>query len=218
MMAAAAAVTATSLLPRTIGASRAAESALTPDSALASLLEGNARHVAGKGSVGGKPASEGTLGNPIAAVLSCADSPMAPEVVFDAAPGELVVIRLAGNVASDAIVPSLEYAVELMKVPLLLVLGHSSCRAVTAAMEATRSDTVLPGQLPQLVDAIRPALDLARATGEPDRLKVAITENVRHTVTGLGVISPIVAAAVENSRIKIVGAVHDLASGKASLV
>lgn len=174
--------------------------------------------MSGAGAAHGKAASEAATGTPIAVVLSCADSPIAPEVLFDVAPGEIAVIRLAGNVPSDAVVPSLEYAVELLKVPLVLVIGHTGCRTITSVMEAVENDTVLPGELPQLVAAIRPALDLARATGEPNRLQVAVTENVRQAVNGLGVISPIVAAALGDSKIKIVGAVHDLATGKANLV
>ena len=88
-MVGAAAMTVTSLLPLTMRSARAAENALTPDAALASLLEGNARHVSGKTRTGGKPGTETVLTDPAAAVMSCADSPIATEVLFDTAPGEL---------------------------------------------------------------------------------------------------------------------------------
>ena len=97
--------------------------------------------------------------NPFAAILSCADSRIAPEYCFDTARGDLFVCRIAGNFASDEIVASLEYAVQVLNTPLIMVLGHEACGAVDATIKSVKDGTTLPGHLPSLVDAIRPAVE-----------------------------------------------------------
>ena len=97
--------------------------------------------------------------NPFAAVLSCADSRVAPEYCFDVARGDVFVCRVAGNFASDDIVASFEYAVQVLNTPLIMVLGHDACGAVDATIKSVKDKTTLPGHLPALVDAIRPAVE-----------------------------------------------------------
>ena len=95
---------------------------------------------------------------PIAAVLSCADSRVAPEYVFDQGPGQLFVVRVAGNVLNDDGTASLEYAVKFLGARLVIVLGHGNCGAVKAAIDVVQKGAALPGHLPGLIDLIKPAV------------------------------------------------------------
>src|SRR5262249_57484364 len=96
--------------------------------------------------------------NPFAAILSCADSRIAPEYTFDTGRGDLFVCRVAGNFANDDTVASLEYSVAILGVPLILVLGHDSCGAIDATIKSLKDGTTLPGHLPSLVKALTPAV------------------------------------------------------------
>jgi carbonic anhydrase len=144
------------------------ENVLSPDAALERLMQGNARYVDGVSkrhdfSHEREPLRTGQ--NPFAGILSCADSRIAPEYCFDTARGDIFVCRVAGNFASDEIVASLEYAVQVLNTPLLLVLGHDACGAVDATIKSIKDGTTLPGHLPTLVAAISPAVKAAQ--GEP---------------------------------------------------
>jgi carbonic anhydrase len=114
--------------------------------------------------------------NPFAAVLSCADSRIAPEYCFDTARGGIFVCRVAGNIASDEMIASLEYAVSVLNTPLIVVLGHESCGAVDAAIKSLKDGTRLPGHLPSLVDAIAPAVNAVQGQSG-DILTNAIRSN-----------------------------------------
>jgi carbonic anhydrase len=105
---------------------------------------------------------------PIAAILSCADSRVAPEFAFDQGPGDLFVVRLAGNFANDDGLASLEYAVKFLGVPLVLVLGHSNCGAVSSAIRVVEDNAEPPGHLPGLVQSIKPAVEAAKAKSPKD--------------------------------------------------
>src|SRR5262249_27669061 len=134
---------------------------LSPDAALARLIKGNDRYVEGVSKRHDfkherEALSEGQ--NPFAAVLSCADSRIAPEYCFDTARGDLFVCRIAGNFASDEMVASLEYAVQVLNTTLIVVLGHESCGAVAATIKSLKDGTTLPGHLPSLVTALTPAV------------------------------------------------------------
>src|SRR6204780_4627350 len=156
------------------------QNVLTPAGSLERLTKGNARYVAGvslrhdfkherEALVGGQ--------NPYAAILSCADSRIAPEYAFDSGRGDLFVVRVAGNFAEQDGIASFEYAVKFLGTPLLVVLGHDKCGAVDAAIKTVKDGAVLPGHLPQLVDKIAPAVKTALP--EPgDLLANAIRENV----------------------------------------
>jgi carbonic anhydrase len=193
---------------------------LSPDAALDRLMKGNERYVAGVAKrhdfrherevlVGGQ--------NPYAGILSCADSRITPEYAFDAGRGDLFVCRVAGNLANDDVIASFEYAVSVLNAPLILVLGHQACGAVDAAIKAIESNTTLPGHLPSLVEALMPAVKLA--VDKPgDSLDNAIRQNVLLTVAGLKSATPILNKAVEEKRLRVVGAVYDLATGQVALV
>ena len=196
------------------------QNVLTPDAALARLKQGNERYVEGVAKRHDfKHEREALAGgqNPYAAILSCADSRIAPEYAFDSGRGDLFVCRVAGNFASEDIVASMEYAIAVLNVPLILVLGHESCGAVDATIKSLKDGTTLPGHLPSLVAAISPAVKAAQ--GEPgDLLANAIRQNVALTVDKVKAATPILKAAVDDSKIKVVGGVYKLASGHVELL
>jgi carbonic anhydrase len=189
------------------------------DAALNRLMEGNARYVANQPmqrdfSAGRAERAESQY--PIAAVLSCSDSRVAPEFAFDQGPGDLFVVRVAGNFANEGGLASLEYAVKFLGVPLVVVLGHSNCGAVDAAIKVIKEKAVLPGHLPQLVQSIKPAVKAAKRKSPDDLLSAAITENVALNVKRLQTARPLLATFAESNSVKIVGGVYDLATGKIS--
>lgn len=195
--------------------------AIGGDAALRRLMEGNARYVANKPtcrdfSVGRAERTRSHF--PIAAVLSCADSRVAPEFAFDQGPGDLFVVRLAGNFANDDGLASLEYAVKFLGVPLVLVLGHSNCGAVSAAIKVVEDKAELPGHLPELVLSIKPAVEAAKAKSPKDLLAAAITENVVLNVKRLESAQPLLASFAQSGQVKIAGGVYDLANGKIGLL
>jgi carbonic anhydrase len=195
------------------------QNVLSPDAALKRLLNGNARYVEGVSRRHDfkherEPLISGQ--NPFAAVLSCADSRIAPEYCFDVARGDVFVCRVAGNFASDDIVASLEYAVAVLNTPLIMVLGHDACGAVDATIKSVKDGTTLPGHLPVLVDALRPAVEAVQ--GEPgDMLANAIRSNVTLNIDRLKNAGPILKAAVDDKKIRIVGGVYKLKTGKVQL-
>jgi len=151
---------------------------------------------------------------PFAAVLSCSDSRLPPEIIFDQGLGDLFVVRVAGNVAafSDTIA-SLEYAVEHLHAPLIVVLGHQKCGAITAALEGTKME----GSLGALMESLQPAVEAAKSQ-EGDKLENAIRANVHLTVKRLHQESVILAKAVEEGEIDILGAYYSLETGKVELI
>jgi carbonic anhydrase len=196
------------------------QNVLTPDASLNRLLEGNSRYVEGvtlrhdfkherEALAGGQ--------NPYAAVLSCADSRIAPEYAFDSGRGDLFVCRVAGNFASDEMIASLEYAVAVLGTPLILVLGHDGCGAVDAAIKSLKDDKPPPGHIPSLVTAIAPAVKAVLPKGE-DTLKNAIRQNVIDNMAKLKSATPILSAAVEQNKLKVVGGIYRLKSGRIEMV
>src|ERR1700720_4283792 len=138
------------------------QNVVSPDAALELLMKGNKRYAEGESRRHDfKREREALVGgqNPYAAILSCADSRIAPEYAFDSARGDLFVCRVAGNFASDEMVASLEYGVTVLKTPLIIVLGHEACGAVDATIKSLKDGTTLPGHLPSLVAALKPAVD-----------------------------------------------------------
>jgi len=195
--------------------------AISPDQALARLVEGNARYVANapqeKDFSAGRAAR--TLAQyPFAGLVSCADSRVAPELAFDQGPGELFVVRVAGNFVNVDGLASLEYGVKFLGVPLIMVLGHTNCGAVSAAIKVVKEGVALPGHLPGLIDEIKPAAELALKQKPDDPLDTAIIENVRLNVRDLTQATPIISEFVANGKLKIVGGVYDLATGKVALL
>jgi carbonic anhydrase len=196
------------------------QNVVSPDEALNLLKAGNARYVDGVARRHDfKHEREPlTLGqNPYAAILSCADSRIAPEYAFDAGRGDLFVCRVAGNFANDDVVASLEYGVAVLNTPLIMVLGHDACGAVDATIKSLKNNETLPGHLPSLVAALTPAVKASE--GKPgDPLVNAIRENVILNVQKLKAATPIISAAVDQSKVRIVGAIYKLADGHVELI
>ncbi|HUU25940.1 MAG TPA: carbonic anhydrase [Methyloceanibacter sp.] len=221
-MAGAGALLAATTLPVVSG--RAAEPApndLTPKEVFDRLKAGNDRYVANapaqRDFEAGR-AARSAAQYPIAAVLACSDSRVPPEIVMDQGPGELFLVRVAGNVVSNYGLASMEFAVEVLGVPMLLVLGHSGCGAVAAALQSSRERSKLPGHLPELVEAIQPAVIAAHGKHPGDFLAATIEENVRLNMRRLTDDSKILAAAFAAEKIGVAGGVYDIATGKIKLV
>jgi carbonic anhydrase len=196
------------------------ENVISPDASLKRLMEGNARYIGGVARRHDfKHEREALAGgqNPYAAILSCADSRIAPEYAFDSGRGDLFVCRVAGNFANDDSVASLEYGVAVLGVPLILVLGHDACGAVDATIKSLKDNTTLPGHLPSLVTALSPAVKAVSQQGG-DVLGNAIRQNVIDNVARLKSATPILSAAVEQNKLKVVGGIYRLKDGRVDMV
>ena len=190
-----------------------AQSAMTPDEALRALLAGNERFAANK-----LTSIEHDLAmlkdrnvdkqEPFAAVLACADSRVPVELVFDQTIGQIFVTRVAGNMVTPEIIASLEYGVAVLGVEVLLVLGHSGCGAVKAAMKA---DSV-PGQISALYPYLRPAVE--QSGGDFNK---AIAANAKIQAGLLRTSSPVIRDAIKAGKLRVESGVYDLATGKVSL-
>jgi carbonic anhydrase len=147
--------------------------------------------------------------HPHAMILGCADSRVPPEVVFDQGLGDLFTVRVAGNIVDDAVIGSFEYAVEHLHTPLLVVMGHQSCGAVSAAVEGGN----IPGHLSALVTAIRPSVDKAKSESG-NLIDNAVRVNVETAVNQLRGSGPVLSEAVAKGQLRIVGAVCSLENGE----
>lgn len=198
-----------------------APNAISGDAALKRLVAGNARYAANKANMHDFDAgrvARSKVQYPIVAILGCADLRVGPEFVFDQGPGEMFVVRIAGNVLTDYGVASLEYATEVLGVPLILVLGHSGCGAVAAAIKSAKDGTPLPGHLPELIAKITPAVTATKSAAPADQLSAAIAENVRLTVKQTVETGPLLSAAVASGKVKVAGGIYDIATGKVALL
>ncbi len=211
--------TATSLAAAAMPAhaSSEASSQPTPDQALALLKDGNRAFVSGQQA---HPAQDRTRRqevargqSPFAILVTCSDSRVSPELIFDRGLGDLFIIRNAGNTIDTVAMGSIEYAVEHLKAPLLVILGHERCGAVTAAIEVVKHNVDLPGSMGEMVEPILPAV--LKVQNEPgDLLDNAVRENVRRTVSHLRTSSePILLQPQQAGSLKVVGACYDLDDG-----
>jgi carbonic anhydrase len=196
------------------------ENEVTPDAALRLLMRGNRRYVSGVTRRHDFKRERAALvkgQNPYAGILSCADSRIGPEFAFDSGRGDLFVCRVAGNFLNDDTIASFEYAVQVLKTPLLMVLGHKSCGAVEAVIKTIRDGAGLPGHLPLLVNAIGPAFK-AVADKPGDALNNAIRQNVLLNVERLKTATPIIDKFVADKKVRVVGAVYNLDNGRVELL
>ena len=191
--------------------------ALSPDAALNKLLQGNQRYIRHK-----EQHPDETLArrkelvstqHPFAVILSCADSRVPPELVFDQGLGDLFVIRVAGNIVDDAVLASIEYAVEHTGTKLVVVLAHESCGAVTAAVEGGKA----PGHLSALVAAIQPSVE-ATANLSGDRIHLCVLENSRRVARQIRQSEPLLKEAVDRNELKVVAADYALDTGKVTVL
>ena len=195
--------------------------AIKPADALKRLLDGNARYAANNPTerdFSSGRAARAQAQFPIASILSCSDSRVVPDLVFDQSPGDLFVMRVAGNIVTTDLLASIEYGAQFLGSPLIMVLGHSSCGAVDATIKVLKDKAVLPGHLPELVAAIKPAVIIAEKTQKGSLLDNATAENVRRQVARLKRSPPVVQKFYQDKKIDIVGGVYDIATGKITLI
>jgi carbonic anhydrase len=187
--------------------------------ALRRLLDGNVRYREGRAEHCERLAAQRSAcaeeQHPFAAILGCSDSRVPPQLVFDQGPGALFTIRVAGNVATDAVTGSIEYAVEKLGVPLVLVLGHSRCGAVSACLHGGAES--VDGHLGVVLRAITPAVDRARQAGG-DPLDNAIRFHVQNVAGQLRESEPVLAPRVRRGALEIVGALYDVETGAIELI
>jgi carbonic anhydrase len=207
-----------------LAAARAYSKDRNADEALRDLIRGNERF--SKGQVTGprrrpedfRALAEGQY--PEAVIVSCADSRVAPEILFDVGVGDIFVIRVAGNViggAGASVKGSIEYAIAELHVPLIVVLGHSGCGAVKSAIKHVDAKDSLPGAIDGLIELVKPAV--VKSRGMPgDALENAIRTNVELGVERLRGLEPILAPRVKDGTLKITGGVYDLKTGLVTLV
>ncbi|TDF86210.1 carbonic anhydrase [Pseudomonas sp. H9] len=196
------------------------QNAINPDQALQRLLAGNERYVSGNSDTHDfKDEREALVSgqNPFVAVLSCSDSRIAPEYAFDTARGDLFAVRVAGNFVTDEGLASLEYAVAVLGAPLILVLGHESCGALDAGIKALKDQTVFPGHIPKLTEALKSSIQ--KVIEQPGNLlENATAQNVKDSVQRLKGATPLITDALDKGKLKIVGGVYRLATGKVDMV
>jgi carbonic anhydrase len=193
----------------------------TGDDSLTKLIDGNKRYVSGslaKKDIGDTRRQELTKGqHPFATVLSCSDSRVAPELVFDQGLGDIFIIRVAGNVIEPTTLGSIEYGAEHLHTPLLVILGHEQCGAVTAAFDAKGNPE---GNIGAILKKIMPAVATAKKAkkGKDETLQIAIEENIRNTHKDIMKNSKIIKELVHEGKLKVVGAVYSLNTGKIAMV
>ncbi len=194
------------------------QAAMTPDQALQRLKDGNARFVANKTKArdwNAKVIATASGQYPFAAVLGCMDSRAPIEVVFDQGIGDVFGVRIAGNVVNEDELGSLEFATKVVGVKLLVVLGHTACGAIKGAIDDAKL-----GNLTQLLAKIRPAVAEAKCSDSKDAAcvdKVAV-ENVRKSMRELREKSPDLAADIDAGKVKVVGGMYDLVTGKVAFL
>jgi carbonic anhydrase len=196
-------------------------SPVTGEDALHRLIQGNERYHSGqtheRNFAAGR-ATRVTNHRPIASILSCSDARVGPEFLFDLGPGDLFVVRVAGNILEDQGLASLEYAAQFLSAPLVFVLGHSNCGAVEAAIKVVQDNATLPGHLPELIDRLKPAVLAAQATKPANLLDAAIVENVRLTMRTIAGAHPLMADMIASGKVKLAGGVYDIATGRVNLL
>jgi carbonic anhydrase len=187
------------------------------DEALRRLTEGNRRFVAGYSTYASEMSSRRVKfakeQQPWAAVVGCSDSRVPPEIVFDQRLGDLFVVRVAGNVPGGAAMASVEFAVDRLRVPLIVVLGHTRCGAVELALKGEAT----PGRMGRMAEALRPAVEQAKSLGG-DLWDNAVRENVRRIVGLLSEYEPFLKPQIDRGALRVVGAIYDLDTGAVEIV
>ena len=191
-----------------------AQSILTPDAALAELMAGNKRFIAERLTAHDEDLAilkQHTVDKqePFAALLSCADSRVPVELVFDQSIGHIFVTRVAGNVITPEIIASLEYGAAVLGTKVILVMGHANCGAVSAAIKGKE----VPGQISALYAHIQPAVDKAGPN-----LEATIKANARIQATLLRQASTVVSGLVKEGTLKVVAGYYDLSTGAVTLI
>lgn len=208
------------VLPRAAWTAEEHEEGLTGEEALKKLLDGNRRFSSEQYAKKGVGAARRLLlakgQHPFAIILSCSDSRVPPELVFDQGLGELFVVRVAGNIADSIALGSVEYAAEHLHVPLLFVLGHEKCGAVAATVQGGE----VPGNIAAIVSKIAPAVDKAKGSGKSGDalLAQAVDENVNAVLAEVVRRSAILANLIHEGKLTLAGGRYNLSSGRVDLM
>ncbi|PMB52465.1 carbonic anhydrase [Fischerella thermalis CCMEE 5201] len=189
---------------------------LSPDAALQKLMEGNQRFVQHQPQYPDQSQARlqevAQAQHPFATILSCADSRVPAEIIFDQGIGDIFDVRIAGNIATPEAIGSIEYAVALLNTPLLMVLGHERCGAVTAAVQ----NEPLPGDISTFVKAIKPVV--AKVKYQPgNTVDNAVIANVHYQIQRLKR-SPLLSERLQSGKLKIVGGRYDLDTGSVGII
>lgn len=202
-----------SLLAFVVIVAQAQTTGVNPDEALQRLMDGNKRFMEGKTQHPRQdPATIRDLAKgqkPFAIIVGCSDSRVPNEIIFDQGLGDLFIVRTAGQVSAQASFGSIEFADRVLGARLIVVLGHTACGAVAAAV----SNPEVPGHIVHLINEIKPAAKKTKDMAG-DHVTNAIYENVRMQVERLRELEPVLAKDVREGKIKVVGAVYNLADGK----
>jgi carbonic anhydrase len=194
---------------------------LTPAQAWRKLRDGNSRFVEGSSDHPNQDALRRQFlvdkQHPFAVIFGCSDSRLAAEIIFDLGLGDAFVVRTAGHVIDSAALGSLEYSVAMLHVPLIVVLGHDSCGAVTATIDSVESGIMPPGFIRDLVEHITPSVITARRNGIQD-VNTTVVEHVQQTTHRLVEQSRLISTAVEEGRTAVIGVTYRLAEGQAEMV
>ena len=191
--------------------------AKSPQEALKILAEGNARFYSGEPTSRAVSAFDRRLQivnqTPFAVVLGCSDSRVPVEIVFDQGPGELFVVRVAGNVVESGVLGTIEFAVKYLNVAAILVLGHEGCGAVQAALRSPEQNAAEPAVLRSLLEQIAPAVQgVPKLTDTKARMREAVILNVKHQVQLLSA-NETIKAATKLGKIGVFGAFYEIGSG-----
>ena len=195
-----------------------AQPAVAPAKAISKLKEGNGRYASGNlqhpGQTTERRAELAKSQHPFAIIVSCSDSRVPPEIVFDQGLGDLFVVRVAGNVIDDHSQGSIEYAVDHLAVRLIVVLGHQSCGAVKAAKETIAAKTKAAAHIQSLITAIQPAVE-ATINGDLD---ATVKANVKDVVQALSSSTPILKPKVDSGEVQVIGAYYSLDTGSVTFL
>jgi carbonic anhydrase len=194
---------------------------LTPALAWRRLREGNERFVSGQSSHPNQDASRRSSlveqQHPFAVIFGCADSRLAAEIIFDLGLGDAFVVRTAGQVIDDAVLGSLEYSIGVLGVPLIVVLGHDNCGAVSATKSAVETGHMPVGFIRDLVERITPSVLTSIRNGQ-DEVNDMVVEHVKQTSQRLVDSSRVISAAIDSGQAAVIGLSYRLAEGRADLV
>ena len=192
------------------------ENVLTPDEALKRVIAGNQRYISGKTTSTSFQTSAAAFSkaqNPFVSILSCADSRVSPESTFDEDRGDVFVTRVAGNYASIDILASLEYGSAVLGVPLIIVLGHSDCGAMKAAIKAKKENAAFPGHIQVITTALGEAVDVAEKI-PGDLLENTTKASIKLNVERLRAATPLLRGLVAQGKLKVVGMLYNLKTGR----
>ncbi|WP_311381091.1 carbonic anhydrase [Arthrobacter sp. ISL-85] len=194
---------------------------ISPAQAWQRLLSGNKRFVSGEAlhpnQDGSRRSALVDSQSPFAVIFGCSDSRLAAEIIFDLGLGDAFVVRTAGHVIDDAVLGSLEYGVSVLNIPLIVVLGHDNCGAVTATKNAVETGEMPPGYIRDLVERITPSV-LTSLRGDMTDVNDMVVEHVKQTTARLLESSQVISSAVEDSSTAVIGVAYRLEEGQAELV